>query len=45
MSKDKGYFTDTFSPVPHLSGVRCCMSMATAMKCKAADVDLTQGFI
>jgi hypothetical protein len=45
MSKDKGDFTDAFSPVPHLSGVRCCMSMATAMKWKAVGVDLTQGFI
>ena len=44
MSKDKGDFTDTFTPVPHLSGVRCCMSMTTAMKWKAV-VDLTQGFI
>jgi hypothetical protein len=44
MSKDKGDFTDAFSPVPHLSGVRCCMSMATAMKWKAVGVDLTQGF-
>jgi hypothetical protein len=32
MSKDKGDFTNAFSPGPHLSGVRCCMSMATAMK-------------
>jgi hypothetical protein len=46
MSTDKGDFTDAFpKPVPHLSGVRCCMSMATAMKWKAAGVDLTQGFI
>jgi hypothetical protein len=45
MSKDKGDFTDAFSPVPHLSGVRCCMSMATAMKWKAVEVNLTQGFI
>jgi hypothetical protein len=45
MSKDKGDFTDAFSPVPHLSGVRCCMSMATAMKWKAVGVDLAQGFI
>jgi hypothetical protein len=45
MSKDKGDFTDAFSPVPHLSGVRCCMCMATAMKWKAVGVDLTQGFI
>jgi hypothetical protein len=45
MSKDKADFTDAFSPVPHLSGVRCCMSMATAMKWKAVGVDLTQGFI
>ena len=45
MSKDKGDFTDAFSPVQHLSGVRCCMSMATAMKWKAVGVDLTQGFI
>ena len=45
MSKAKGDFTDAFSPVPHLSGVRCCMSMATAMKWKAVGVDLTQGFI
>ena len=44
MSIDKSDFTDVFSPVPHLSGVRCCMSMATAMKWKAV-VDLTQGFI
>jgi hypothetical protein len=43
MSKGKGEFTDAFSPVSHLSGVRFCMSMATAMK--AAGVDLTQGFI
>ncbi len=40
MSKDKGDFPDVFSPVPHLSGVRCCMSMATAMKWKAVGVDL-----
>jgi hypothetical protein len=45
VSKDKGNFIYAFSPVPHLSGVRCCMSMATAMKWKAAGVDLTQGFI
>jgi len=45
MSKDKGDFTDAISPVPHLSGVRCCMSMATAMKWKAVGVDVTQGFI
>ena len=32
MSKDKGDFTNAFAPVPHLSGVRCCMSIATAMK-------------
>ena len=44
MSKDKGDFTDTFTPVPHLSGVRCCMSMTTAMKWKAVGVDLTKGF-
>jgi hypothetical protein len=37
--------TDAFSQVPHLSGVRYCMSMATAMKWKASGVDLTQGFI
>jgi hypothetical protein len=45
MSKDKGDFKDAFSPVPHLSGVRCCMSVATGMKWKAVGVDLTQGFI
>jgi hypothetical protein len=45
MSKDKGDFTNAFAPVPHLSGVRCCMSIATAMKWKAVGVDLTQGFI
>ena len=45
MSQAKGDFTDAFSPVLHLSGVRCCMSMATAMKWKAIGVDLTQGFI
>jgi hypothetical protein len=45
MSKDKGYFIVAFSPVPHLSGLRCCMSMATAMKLKDVGVDLTQGFI
>ena len=45
MSKDKADFTDAISPVPHLSGVRCCMSMATAMKWKAVGVDVTQGFI
>jgi hypothetical protein len=43
MSKGKGDFTDAFSPVQHLSGVRFCRSMATAMK--AVGVDLTQGFI
>jgi hypothetical protein len=45
MSKAKGDFTDAFSPVPHLFGVRCCMSMVTAMKLKAIGVDLPQGFI
>ena len=45
MSKDKGDFKDAFSPVPHLSGVRCCMSVATSMKWKAVGVYLTQGFI
>jgi hypothetical protein len=45
MSKDKGDFTNAFAPVPHLSGVFCCMSIATAMKWKAVGVDLTQGFI
>jgi hypothetical protein len=45
MSKDKGEFTNAFAPVSHLSGVRCCMSTATAMKWKAVGVDLTQGFI
>ena len=39
MSKDKVDFTDAFSPVQHLSGVRCCMSMATAMKWKAVGLD------
>ena len=42
MSKEKGDFKDAFSPVPHLSGVRCCMSVATGMKWKAVGVDLTQ---
>ena len=32
MSKDKGDFTNAFAPVPRLSGVRCCMSIATAVK-------------
>ena len=44
MSEGNGDFTDSFRRrVPHLSGVRCCMS--TAMKWKAVGVDLTQGFI
>jgi hypothetical protein len=43
MSKAKGDFTDDFSPVPHLSGVLCCMSMATAMKWKAVGVDILYG--
>ena len=38
MSQAKGDFTDAFSPVPHLFGVRCCMSMVTAMKLKAIGV-------
>jgi hypothetical protein len=45
MSKDKGDFTNAFAPVPHLSGVCCCMSIATSIKWKAVGVDLTQGFI
>ena len=45
MSKEKGDFTNAFSPVPHLSGVRCCMSIATANKWNTHGVDLTQGFI
>ena len=41
----QGQHMSKLSPVPHLSGVRCCMSMTTAMKLKTVGVDLTQGFI
>jgi hypothetical protein len=45
MSIDKSDFTDAFSPVPHLSGVRCCMSIDTVMKGKTVGLDLSQSFI
>ena len=35
----------SLAPVPHLSRLRCYMSMATAMKWKTVGVDLIQGFI
>jgi hypothetical protein len=45
MSQSRGDFTDAFSPVPHMSGVRMLQSIATAKGWKHMLVDLTQGFI
>jgi hypothetical protein len=45
MSKEKGDFVNAFSPVPHASGVRTIMSIATEQDWDAVACDLTQGFI
>ena len=45
MSQARGDFTDAFSPVPHMSGVRILQSIATAKGWRHMLVDLTQGFI
>ena len=41
----KGDFDNTFSPVPHLAGIRTVISIAMAENWTARAVDLTQGFI
>ena len=45
MSKEKGDFVNAFSPVPHASGVRTIMSIATEQDWDAVACELTQGFI
>ena len=43
MSQARGDFTDAFSPVQHMSGVRMLESIATAKGWRHMLVDLTQG--
>ena len=45
MSQSCGDFTDAFSSVSHMSGLRILQSIVTAKGWKHMFVDLTQGFI
>ena len=41
----KGDYGDAFSPVPHASGFRTILSLATASDMHLASVDISQAFV
>ena len=41
----KGDYDDAFSPVPHASGFRTILSLATASDMHLASVDISQAFV